>query len=275
MSTAVLTPHSIQQTLTQFDPKKPTLLIYSGPSGVGKGTITDSLQGKRVKHSDYINPTPFDAFEKTVSMTTRAPRPGEVNGVDYDFVTKDQFEIAIRHGDMIEFKRSGNGENIYGTPKASVAKIMARHKLPVLEIETEGMKDIVKSLSNDYNIVSLFMLPPLTEQTEDLTRRIQIAMDAAQTDIDTRSKITPLLSVMSGDDVKTKRRLLSLYARLDTRGTDSSDDILLRMTKAVTELQDAPRYTFQVVSDRLEKSVPQVQAIFSGVYKQLILRQKG
>ena len=82
------------------------VLVLSGPSGVGKDTVINELLKKD------------DKIIVSISMTTRQPRPGEVDGVNYYFVTKEEFEEKIRNNEMLEYAQYGS--NYYGTPKAPV-----------------------------------------------------------------------------------------------------------------------------------------------------------
>ena len=98
------------------------LIVLSGPSGVGKGTVRKAI---------------FDSndndFQYSVSMTTRKPRPGEVNGVDYYFVSKEEFEHHIQTGGMLEYAKYV--DNYYGTPLKYVNETLDSGKDVFLEIE--------------------------------------------------------------------------------------------------------------------------------------------
>ncbi len=116
----------------QNTPKKQrgTLLVVSGPSGVGKGTVLEELFKLS---SDYAY---------SVSVTTRAPRQGEVEGVNYFFRTKEEFEKMIENGELLEYA-SYNG-NYYGTPKKYVEKMLDSGKNVILEIEVQGAMKVKK-----------------------------------------------------------------------------------------------------------------------------------
>lgn len=126
--------------------KKGRLLVISGPSGVGKGTVLTELFAKS---SDYVY---------SVSATTRAPRPGEIDGVNYFFKTHEQFEHMIAHGELLEYA-SYNG-NYYGTPKDYVDKMLADGKNVILEIEVQGAMR-VKAMRPD--ALMIFIAPAGTE----------------------------------------------------------------------------------------------------------------
>ena len=119
------------------------LFVISGPSGAGKGTIC-----KKLLESVDIS--------ISTSMTTRAPRPGEIDGKDYYFVTVDEFEEKIANGGMLEYARVF--DNIYGTPKDMVIKQLERGSDVILEIDVQGGLQIKKKMPEQ--AVLVFVLPP-------------------------------------------------------------------------------------------------------------------
>ena len=129
------------------------LIVITGPSGVGKGTLVRSLL---TRHPElYLS----------ISATTRQPRPGEIDGKDYYFVSKQQFESAIEQGELLEWAEYAG--NYYGTPKTSVEKQINRGKWVLLEIELIGAR-IVKKIFPDALLI--FILPP---SLEELGRRLR------------------------------------------------------------------------------------------------------
>lgn len=130
---------------------KGTLFIVSGPSGCGKGTVlAEILKQDNVYYS--------------VSATTRAPRPGEVNGVNYHFLSKDEFEKLIENGGMLEYANYCG--NYYGTPKKPVEDMLAEGKNVILEIEVQGALKVMEKCPE---AVSVFILPP---SLKELRRRL-------------------------------------------------------------------------------------------------------
>ena len=130
--------------------KKGLLIVYSGVSGVGKGTILSKLMPMEDLNLAY-----------SVSMTTRAPREGEVEGVNYFFVTKKRFLEAVKNGELLEHARFVG--NDYGTPKEYVEKMREEGRNVVLEIEIRGAKQVVKKCPD---ALSIYIVPPSIEELE-------------------------------------------------------------------------------------------------------------
>lgn len=129
------------------------LIVITGPSGVGKGTLLRSLLARHPK------------LRLSLSATTRSPRPGEVDGVNYRFITRPDFERMVAHGEFLEWAEFAG--NCYGTPRASVEELLQRGEWVVLEIELEGARQIRKSFPSAYRI---FILPPSLEELESRIR---------------------------------------------------------------------------------------------------------
>lgn len=126
---------------------KGVLIVLSGPSGVGKGTVCKELLAR--------NPQ----VKLSVSATTRAPRPGEVEGVSYFFKTREEFERMIAAGEFLEYM-DVFGMNYYGTPRAYVEQQLAAGNDIVLEIDVKGAMN-VKRLCPE--AVLVFIAPPSME----------------------------------------------------------------------------------------------------------------
>ena len=122
--------------------EKGLLIVLSGPSGSGKGTVCEVLKKKA-------------SFAFSVSATTRAPREGEVDGVHYHYITREEFEKRIRTGEMLEYT-DYNG-NYYGTPLGEAMRVINAGDDLLLEIEVEGAMN-VKRLYPD--AVLIMLLPP-------------------------------------------------------------------------------------------------------------------
>ena len=132
------------------------LIVFSGPSGVGKGTVRQEIFS-----------TPDHKFEYTVSMTTRAQRPGEVDGKDYFFRSREEFEELIRNGQMLEYAEYVG--NYYGTPLTYVNETLDKGIDVFLEIEVQGALQVKKKVPD---AVFIFLTPPdLNELQERLVGR--------------------------------------------------------------------------------------------------------
>jgi guanylate kinase len=123
------------------------LTVLSGPSGVGKGTVVRALRA--------LAPTVW----VSVSCTTRAPRAGETEGVEYYFVTRDEFAEMVDANELLEHAEFAG--NCYGTPRAPVLKHLARNVPTLLEIELEGARQVRESMP-DARFV--FLAPPSTDE---------------------------------------------------------------------------------------------------------------
>lgn len=160
--------------------QKGLLIILSGPSGVGKGTVRKELMKDSSLHLFF-----------SVSMTTRAMRPGEVEGRDYYFVSKEEFQRNIDNGNLLEWAEFVG--NRYGTPKDKVEQMREEGKNVLLEIETKGT---AKVLAQCPDAVSIFLMPPSMEALEERIRGrktepeevIQERLDKARSELPLASK---------------------------------------------------------------------------------------
>ncbi len=119
------------------------LVVFSGPSGSGKGTVL----------ARYFAAHPEAAF--SVSATTRAPRPGEADGVNYHFVSRERFEEMIAQGEVLEYTQY-NG-NYYGSPAGPIREALEKGRDVVLEIEVEGAMQVRERFPE---ALLVFVLPP-------------------------------------------------------------------------------------------------------------------
>lgn len=125
------------------------LFVISGSSGVGKGTLIKTFLSKHPE------------FKLSVSCTTRAPREGEVHGINYFYLTRDEFEACIERGEFLEWAEFSG--NLYGTQRAYVDEKLALGKNMILEIDTKGALN-VKKIMPEANLI--FILPPSFEELE-------------------------------------------------------------------------------------------------------------
>lgn len=151
---------------------KGILTVISGFSGVGKGTVTKGLIKK------------YPEYRLSISATTRSPREGETDGVEYFFLTKPEFESRIKNGDFIEWAEYVG--NYYGTPKSYVEEQLEQGHDIILEIEVQGALNVKKAFPD---AVLIFIGPPdfmelknrllsrNTESEEVVNKRLQRAAD--------------------------------------------------------------------------------------------------
>lgn len=168
------------QPETQPNPARVTVL--AGPTAVGKGTVSTFIREN------------YPEVWLSVSATTRDPRPGEVDGVHYQFVSSDEFRRMIDAGEMLEYAVV-HGQNTYGTPRASVDAAVADGKHVLLEIDLQGARQIRETLPEARFV---FLAPPSwdelvsrligrgTESEEEQARRLETAKKelAAESEFD-------------------------------------------------------------------------------------------
>nr|WP_245556050.1 guanylate kinase [Actinopolyspora mortivallis] len=180
----------------------PRLTVVSGPSGVGKSSVLAELRER----------APEVYF--SVSVTTRPPRAGEVDGVDYHFVDRAEFERMVAAGEMLEYAQYAG--NYYGTPRAPVERALASGRPAVLEIELQGARQVRRSMPEARLVM---LLPPSwddlvsrltgrrTEDPEVLRQRLDTAraelaasseFDATVVNADVRKAVDELVRLITG-----------------------------------------------------------------------------
>lgn len=152
--------------LMKNSPRTGKLLVVSGPSGVGKSTITNKLRGD-------------NRFWISISVTTRKMRTGEVDGVDYHFVSDDLFNQMISNGEFLEFAEFAGAK--YGTPRKPVESALSSGKNVILEIELNGARQIRK---NSKEAIMVFIEPPTWEE---LTARL--INRGTESDVSTQARL--------------------------------------------------------------------------------------
>ncbi len=130
-------------------PLKGLLVVVSAPSGTGKTTLCHMLLKE------------FENMEFSVSYTTRLPRKGEVNGKDYFFVSKEEFERMVEEGDFLEWANVYG--NLYGTSKSQVLRALNEGKDILLDIDVQGALQVKKNLPE---AVLIFIMPPSFDELE-------------------------------------------------------------------------------------------------------------
>jgi len=147
------------------------VFVITGPSGVGKGTLIEQLLER------------IPELELSISATTREPRPGEVDGRDYHFLSPEEFRRRLEAGDFLE--HAGYSGNHYGTLREEVERRVAKCHSVVLEIEVQGARQVRDALGDD--AVLIFIAPPDeaalrerlegrgTDSAEDIEQRLRTA----------------------------------------------------------------------------------------------------
>lgn len=134
-------------------PRVPRLFCISGPSGAGKGTLVERVRSQRPD------------LGLTVSATTRAPRPGEIDGVSYHYLSQSEFDAKVAAGDFLEWAHVHG--HCYGTLKSEVQKNLDAGRSVILEIDVQGSLNVKKVFSD---VVLIFIEPPSMELLEQRLR---------------------------------------------------------------------------------------------------------
>ncbi|KAF3905739.1 hypothetical protein AA313_de0202283 [Arthrobotrys entomopaga] len=151
-----ISPLRYQTIMSSSGDSKPPIIVLSGPSGAGKSTLLKRLLAKHP-----------DTFGLSVSHTSRNPRDGEVQGKEYWFTDKEEFQKLIKDGKFIETAEFS--ENLYGTSIQAVKDVQAAGRICILDIEMEGVKQVKNTVLNDTSTF-IFVQPP---SVEELRRRLE------------------------------------------------------------------------------------------------------
>ena len=181
---------------------KGKLVVISGASGVGKGTVLGKVMEKR---SD---------LSFSVSATTRDPRPNEIDGVHYYFVTKERFEEMVENREFLEY--DAHNKNYYGTPRGQAEEKM-EHGHVLLDIEPKGARQVREAAPD---AVLIFIMPPSMEELE---------------------------------------------RRLRGRGDTPEDQIVIRLERAVWEMEQRVWYDYIVVNDDAQRCADEILNILSNL----------
>ncbi|XP_032093270.1 guanylate kinase isoform X1 [Thamnophis elegans] len=174
--------------------KGPRPVVLSGPSGAGKSTLLKKLL------RDYDN-----VFGFSVSHTTRQPRPGEVNGKDYHFVTREEMQKEVDAGEFVEHAEFSG--NIYGTSKAAIQAVQAQNQICILDIDLQGVRNIKKT---DLNPIYISVQVPsieilekrLRERQTETEESLQKRLQAAATDMELSKEAGLFDMIIINDDLE-------------------------------------------------------------------------
>lgn len=182
--------------------EKGLVFVISGPSGSGKGTIVEELR--------KIAPN----IGVAVSATTRAPRPGEVDGVTYHYKTREEFEALLAAGEILEHTEYSG--NLYGTLKSEAEKVIGAGRDLILEIEVDGGGQVKRLLGDDCVLIML-LAPDAAEQERRLRDRgteteekIRMRMEKAHTEIAVAGEYEYLVLNETGKQEECAENLLAI-----------------------------------------------------------------
>jgi guanylate kinase len=178
---------------------RPSVVVITGPSGVGKGTLIRALRERHPR------------LALSVSATTRPPRPGEHEGIDYHFLTPDEFEARVAAEEFAEHARYSGHR--YGTLRSEVDRSVEAGRPVVLELEVQGARQIRAAMPD---AVAVFIAPPSRD---------------------------------------------ALRERLSARGTDTTEQVRLRLETADAELAAQPEFAHVVINDDLGRAIEELDAI--------------
>lgn len=139
------------------------IILITGPSGVGKGTIE-----KELLKDEKLN------LVFSVSATTRLQRDGEINGIHYFFINKEEFQLLIKEDKFLEY--NNHFDHYYGTLISEVEEKLAQNKNVLIEVETNGAVNIINKLkqqNRESDLISIFIVPPSMEELESRIRNRQ------------------------------------------------------------------------------------------------------
>lgn len=205
----------------------PRIVILSAPSGGGKTTISEALRSRR-KDIGY-----------SVSATTRKPRPGEMDGKAYHFVSPAEFERMIRAGEFLEWAEYAG--NRYGTLKREVDGILSSGRHALLDIEVQGAEQVSKKIPAG-DLIRIFILPPSgkgwmerlkgreTESPESLARRAQWAIKEIQQVVD----VEHWEHIVVNDDLE--HAIADVNQIIDERGVKQHRPSTQQLHRLVTDL---------------------------------------
>lgn len=144
------------------------LVILSGPSGVGKDTVLDAWRAGNAR------------VQRVVAATSRSPRPNEVDGIDYHFLSREGFLAKVARNELLEYKEVFG--NFYGTPLDGLQKLLKDGKIAILKIDVYGALEVIPKRPD---ALTIFLLPP---SEEELEARLRSRSTDSEEDVELRLK---------------------------------------------------------------------------------------
>ena len=206
--------------------RKGSMVILSGFSGAGKGTVVKALMGK------------YDNYALSISATTRAPRPGEEDGREYFFKSRQEFEELIRQDALYEFARYVS--NYYGTPKAYVQEQLEAGKDVILEIEVQGALTVKKK---NPEALLLFVTPPSAEELKSrLIKRGTETMEVIRERMSRAAEEAGLMDqydyLVINDDLDARVEEIHRLVMRERLRMDANQDFVDRIRQELQEMKD-------------------------------------
>lgn len=134
------------------------LIILAGPTGTGKSTLCNAMTQK------------YEGIQRVITSTTRAPREGEVNGVDYYFFSREEFDRKIEEGAFYEYAEVHQAQHYYGTLKSEIQDKLSADRDLIMNIDVQGVSSFQRAAKNDpllkQRLVTVFLMPPSLEEIE-------------------------------------------------------------------------------------------------------------